>query len=80
MYQQMLSEQVNLKHRSSKGCWPIRQACGLMWGLPFHTPTKRMMSTACGVQVIAGSVTTNEASQLKTQIQELKLAIEKLLI
>lgn len=31
-------------------------------------------------QVISASVTTNEASQLTTQIQELKLAIEKLLI
>lgn len=31
-------------------------------------------------QVIAASVTTNEGSQLKTQIQTLKDAIEKLLI
>ena len=32
------------------------------------------------MQVIAASVTTNEGSQLKAQIQNLKLAIEKLLI
>ena len=32
------------------------------------------------VQVISCSVTTNEGSQLKSQIQQLKLAIEKLLI
>jgi U4/U6 small nuclear ribonucleoprotein SNU13 len=31
-------------------------------------------------QVIACSVTTNEGSQLKSQIQALKLSIEKLLI
>lgn len=31
-------------------------------------------------QVISCSVTTNEGSQLKSQIQSLKLAIEKLLI
>lgn len=31
-------------------------------------------------QVIAASVTTNEGSQLKAQIQSLKEAIEKLLI
>ena len=32
------------------------------------------------LQVISCSVTTNEGSQLKSQIQQLKLAIEKLLI
>ena len=32
------------------------------------------------LQVIAASVTTAEGSQLKKQIQELKLSIEKLLI
>ena len=32
------------------------------------------------MQVSAASVTTNEGSQLKAQIQNLKLAIEKLLI
>ncbi len=38
-------------------------------------------SQACMcVQVISASVTTNEGSQLKSQIQSLKLAIEKLLI
>ena len=34
----------------------------------------------CAAQVIACSVTTNEASQLKAQISKLKLDIEKLLI
>ena len=32
------------------------------------------------LQVISCSVTTNEGSQLKSQIQQLKIAIEKLLI
>lgn len=34
---------------------------------------------ACCTQVIAASVTTNEGSQLKSQVQTLKIAIEKLL-
>ena len=36
--------------------------------------------SVCAWQVISCSVTTNEGSQLKSQIQSLKLAIEKLLI
>lgn len=45
-------------------------------------PSKAALGRACGVSrpVIAASVTTNEGSQLKTQIQQLKIAIEKLLI
>ncbi|KAF9670674.1 hypothetical protein SADUNF_Sadunf13G0093300 [Salix dunnii] len=45
-------------------------------------PSKQALGRACGVTrpVIACSVTTNEGSQLKTQIQQLKDAIEKLLI
>lgn len=45
-------------------------------------PSKAALGRACGVSrpVIACSVTTNEGSQLKNQIQQLKLAIEKLLI
>jgi len=45
-------------------------------------PSKAGLGRACGVSrpVIACSVTSNEGSQLKTQIQQLKLAIEKLLI
>lgn len=44
--------------------------------------SKAALGRACGVSraVIACSVTTNEASQLKAQIQRLKLDIEKLLI
>ena len=44
--------------------------------------SKAALGRACGVSrpVIACSVTTNEGSQLKSQIQQLKLAIEKLLI
>ncbi|KAJ6952557.1 hypothetical protein NC653_041632 [Populus alba x Populus x berolinensis] len=44
--------------------------------------SKQALGRACGVTrpVIACSVTTNEGSQLKTQIQQLKDAIEKLLI
>lgn len=45
-------------------------------------PSKAALGRACGVTrpVIAASVTSNEASQLKSQINQLKLAIEKLLI
>ena len=45
-------------------------------------PSKAALGRACGVTrpVIACSITTNEGSQLKSQIQQLKLAIEKLLI
>lgn len=45
-------------------------------------PSKAALGRACGVSrpVISASVTTNEGSQLKSQIQSLKLAIEKLLI
>jgi U4/U6 small nuclear ribonucleoprotein SNU13 len=45
-------------------------------------PSKQALGRACGVSrpVIACSVTINEGSQLKSQIQQLKGAIEKLLI
>ncbi|XP_026412159.1 NHP2-like protein 1 [Papaver somniferum] len=45
-------------------------------------PSKEALGRACGVTkaVIACSVTTNEGSQLKSQITQLKDAIEKLLI
>lgn len=45
-------------------------------------PNKEALGRACGVSraVIACSVTSNEGSQLKNQINDLKLAIEKLLI
>lgn len=44
--------------------------------------SKQALGRACGVSrpVIACSVIVNEYSQLKTQINSLKLAIEKLLI
>ena len=45
-------------------------------------PHKQALGRACGVSrpVIACSITSNEGSQLKNQIQQLKDAIEKLLI
>lgn len=45
-------------------------------------PSKQALGRACGVTraVIAASVTTNEGSELKPQINALKLQIEKLLI
>lgn len=45
-------------------------------------PSKQALGRACGVSrpVISCSVTTNEGSQLKSQINTLKDAIEKLLI
>jgi U4/U6 small nuclear ribonucleoprotein SNU13 len=49
--------------------------------VPVFLPTQAL-GRACGVSrpVIAASVTTNEGSQLKSQINTLKDAIEKLLI
>ncbi|KAJ3045705.1 RNA binding protein snu13 [Rhizophlyctis rosea] len=45
-------------------------------------PSKQALGRACGVSrsVIAASVTTNEGSELKTQIRAIKNEIEKLLI
>lgn len=45
-------------------------------------PSKQALGRACGVTrpVIATSVTTNDGSELKPQINTLKLQIEKLLI
>ncbi|KAG5457222.1 MAG: hypothetical protein BJ554DRAFT_2819 [Olpidium bornovanus] len=45
-------------------------------------PSKSALGRACGVSrpVIAASVTTNEASDLKPQIQDIKKQIERLLI
>lgn len=45
-------------------------------------PSKSALGRACGVSraVISASVTTNEASDLRTQIQSIKNAIEKLLV
>lgn len=46
-----------------------------------HTLTPSLILSISPIQqVIACSVTTNEGSQLKSQIQALKLSIEKLLI
>ena len=45
-------------------------------------PSKTALGRACGVSrpVIAVSITSNDASQLKPQIQKMKDAIERLLI
>lgn len=45
-------------------------------------PSKVALGRACGVSraVVAASVTTNEARELQSQIQTIKLAIERLLI
>merc|ERR1712118_455159 len=45
-------------------------------------PSKQALGRACGVSrsVIACSITSNEGSQLKGQIQKLKDSIEKLLV
>ena len=45
-------------------------------------PSKVALGRACGVSrpVIAASITSNDASQLKAQIQQMKNDIEKLLI
>ena len=45
-------------------------------------PSKTALGRACGVSrpVIAASITTNEARELTSQIQAIKLEVEKLLI
>lgn len=45
-------------------------------------PSKQALGRACGVSrpVISVSITTNEGSELKSQIGNMKLQIEKLLI
>ncbi|OMJ16408.1 13 kDa ribonucleoprotein-associated protein [Smittium culicis] len=45
-------------------------------------PSKTILGRSCGVSrpVVAASITTNEASALKPQIQEIRILIEKLLI
>ena len=45
-------------------------------------PSKVALGRACGVSrpVIACSITSNEASQLKPQVNKMKEAIERLLI
>ena len=45
-------------------------------------PSKVALGRACGVSrpVISASITTNEASQLKAQIESMKGAVEQLLI
>ncbi len=59
----------------SLSCFPLLSLC-------LQVPSKAALGRACGVSrpVIAASVTTNEGSQLKSQIQSLKDSIEKLLI
>jgi U4/U6 small nuclear ribonucleoprotein SNU13 len=44
--------------------------------------SKIALGRACGVSrpVIACSITTNEASQLKTTIEQMKIKIEQLLV
>ncbi|OLY80066.1 13 kDa ribonucleoprotein-associated protein [Smittium mucronatum] len=45
-------------------------------------PSKTILGRSCGVSrpVVAASITTNESSALKPQIQEIRVLIEKLLI
>ncbi|KAL2372459.1 ribonucleoprotein-associated protein [Blastomyces gilchristii SLH14081] len=47
-----------------------------------YVPSKMALGRACGVSraVIAASITTNEASDLNTQIQTLKTNVERLMI
>ncbi|KAL0645339.1 hypothetical protein Bca4012_043630 [Brassica carinata] len=62
---------------------PLLAEDKLKQNVPYvFVPSKQALGRACGVTrpVIACSVTSNEASQLKSQIQQLKDAIEKLLI
>ena len=53
-----------------------------MQNVPYvFVPSKIALGRACGVSrpVIAASVTTNEAKELKSQIESIKDAIEKLM-
>lgn len=69
-----------------RGVRPLTHAAHLMplWqNVPYvFVANKQALGRSCGVSrpVIAASVTTNEGSQLKNQIQQLKDSIEKLLI
>ncbi|GMN60862.1 hypothetical protein TIFTF001_029950 [Ficus carica] len=61
----------------------LLSSSNFMYNVPYvFVPSKQALGRACGVTrpVIACSVTSNEGSQLKSQIQQLKDAIEKLLI
>ena len=73
-----------LQQHTAAHCVPCLPPCpALLQNVPYvFVPSKAALGRACGVSrpVIACSVTTNEGSQLKNQIQQLKLAIEKLLI
>ena len=60
-----------------------RSLGGCAQNVPYvFVPSKMALGRSCGVSrpVIAASITTNEGSQLKNQIQSLKDQIEKLLI
>lgn len=50
--------------------------------IPLSPSSEQALGRACGVSraVIAAAVTTNEGSQLKSQINNLKDAVEKLLV
>jgi U4/U6 small nuclear ribonucleoprotein SNU13 len=63
--------------------WRLGLTAVWLQNVPYvFVPNKEALGRACGVSraVIACSVTSNEGSQLKNQINDLKLAIEKLLI
>jgi len=47
-----------------------------------YVPSKAALGRACGVSrsVIAASITSNDASQLKDQIREIKNTVERLII
>ena len=55
----------------------------ILQNVPYvFVPSKQALGRACGVTrpVIACSVTTNEGSQLKSQIQQLKVIIQYLTV
>lgn len=70
---------VPSKAALGRACGVSRPVSGLTIKHPALQP-EGVTSMCLLLQVISCSVTTNEGSQLKSQIQQLKLAIEKLLI
>jgi hypothetical protein len=51
-------------------------------GAPFHYNVQALQTstTACRMQVIAASITTNEQSAINSQLVKLRIEVEKLLI
>eukprot|EP00897_Mesotaenium_endlicherianum_P000602 jgi/Mesen1/10542/ME000083S10049 len=80
---QQAANYKQLKKGANEATKTLNRGIAEFVNVPYvFVPSKQALGRACGVSrpVISCSVTTNEGSQLKSQIQQLKDAIEKLLI